>query len=113
MNMLDRPDLLQRIEVLDGEHLMDGSLAQFCFRVLSATDGAGYAWSVEGEVFVDSIVVHGGIDAPRTDRFPAGYEDDTTSRRIVAANLFGYTEDVKNEDMSDPSVQVLPGAYLW
>lgn len=92
MNMIERPDLVQKIEIMDGEHFLRGSLARFCFSVISAPDASGLSLSVEGEVFPDAIWVNGLDYFYRNDDLgePQGYEDDITSRRIVASTLFGY-----------------------
>jgi hypothetical protein len=103
MNMSGRPDLLQKIEILDGEHFIQNSLAQFCFWVVSAPDANGFSLAFEGEVFRDSIAVYNGTDVVRSDDLPSGYENDGTARRIVATNLFSYDYDATEVSGDSPA----------
>ena len=93
--MLSRPDLVHSIEVMDGEYFVPSSLAQFCFRVISAADAEGHSLTVDGEVFYDSIHINGHGDVERSDDYGNAYSDDVTARRVVAANLFGYEEPAR------------------
>lgn len=78
-----------RVEILEGEYFVPGSMAQFCFRVIAAEE-LGVGLDVEGEVFHDSVVVNGtSVDLERVDGEPEWACDDAeAARRIVTESLF-------------------------
>lgn len=106
MNMLNHPELVQTIEIMDGEHFLPGSMALFCFQAMSRPDARGYSLSVGGEVFDDAIWVndHGYVE--RHDDGSDIYEDDVASRRIVATALFGYEKPVDLREVDPDQLMI-------
>jgi len=77
------------IELLDGEHFLPGSIAQFSFRVIAAEELGGDL-ALQGEVFDDAVVVHyRDLEVPREDDVDLTWGfDEETARKVVTDNLF-------------------------
>lgn len=109
MNMQGRPDMVAGIEILDGEHFYENSTAQYGFRYVSSPDATGFSASIQGEVFPDALVVHGGQEYPL--EVNEAYTGDQAARQLVATALFGYERDTTPHDEGQTRLDLPGGQY--